>query len=151
MFQTDSIDEQIIAIMLEDGRNPVREVARRLGASAAAVRQRLKRMKEAKALSIAVVTDPSATGLDASAYLFVDCKPSHTVAAATSIANLEDINFVGIMAGGTAILAVCAVRDQSELISIVNDKIGVISGVQRVTVRVIAGVFKHNYTVVRIG
>ena len=81
MIKTYAIDDGIMAILREDGRLSNREVARRLDVSEGTVRQRLKKLQDAGAIRIGVVTDANRVGLAVSAWVRVAVSPEHTDSA----------------------------------------------------------------------
>ncbi len=66
-----------MAILREDGRLSNREVARRLDVSEGTVRQRLKKLQDAGAIRIGVVTDANRVGFAVSAWVRVSVAPEH--------------------------------------------------------------------------
>ena len=64
MYNFDKVDVKIVNILLEDGRMPASEIARRIGEiSERAVRYRIERMVEAGIIQVSAVAKPQAFGL----------------------------------------------------------------------------------------
>jgi len=58
----DAPAKQIISLLQRDGRTPYAEIAKKIGLSEAAVRQRVSKLTDAGIMQIVAVTDPSQLG-----------------------------------------------------------------------------------------
>ena len=143
-IKTDAVDDGIMAILREDGRLSNREVARRLEVSEGTVRQRLKKLQDAGAIRIGVVTDANRVGFAVSAWVRVSVAPQHTDHALKTFTGVDDVQYVAAMAGRYNVLVVVTATNQLELMRIVNTKIESCRGVSQVDVRIIAQTIKHN-------
>lgn len=143
-IKTDAIDEGIMAILREDGRLSNREVARRLDVSEGTVRQRLKKLQDAGAIRIGVVTDANRIGLTISAWVRVTVSPDQMREALTTFSSLDEVRYVAAVAGRYNLLLVLTTTSQLELMRLVNAKVENVRGVSRVDVRVIAQTVKHD-------
>ncbi len=121
-----------------------REVARRLEVSEGTVRQRLKKLQDAGAIRIGVVTDANRVGFAVSAWVRVSVTPEHADGALKTFASLDEVQYVAAMAGRHNVLVVLAATNQLELMRAVNAKIESCRGVSEVDVRIIAQTIKHN-------
>lgn len=144
MIKTDAVDDGIIAILRDDGRLSNREVARRLDVSEGTVRQRLKKLQDAGAIRIGVVTDANRIGFAVSAWVRVSVAPEHTDHALQAFSSLDEAPYVASVAGRYNVLVVLSATTQLELMRIVNAKIEGCRGVNRVDVRIIAQTVKHD-------
>ncbi len=144
MIKTDAVDEGIMAILREDGRLSNREVARRLDVSEGTVRQRLKKLQDAGAIRIGVVTDANRVGFAVSAWVRVSVSPEHTDHALTNFSSLEEVQYVAAVVGRYNVLVVLTASNQLELMRLVNAKIESSRGVSQVDVRIIAQTVKHD-------
>lgn len=142
--KTDAVDDGIMEILREDGRLSNREVARRLDVSEGTVRQRLKKLQDAGAIRIGVVTDANRVGFAVSAWVRVSVTPEHADHALQTFTNLDEVQYVAAMAGRYNVLVVLAAVNQLELMRVVNAKIESCRGVSEVDVRIIAQTIKHN-------
>ena len=144
MIKTDAIDDGIMAILREDGRLSNREVARRLDVSEGTVRQRLKKLQDAGAIRIGVVTDANRVGLAVSAWVRVAVSPEHTDSALRTFTGLDEALYVAAVAGRYNIMIVLGATNQLELMRAINTKIESSRGVTEVDVRIIAQTIKHD-------
>jgi Lrp/AsnC family transcriptional regulator for asnA, asnC and gidA len=140
----DSVDEGIMAILRGDGRLSNREVARRLDVSEGTVRQRLKKLQDAGAIRIGVVTDAIRVGFAVSAWVRVSVSPEHSEHALTTFAGLEEVQYVAAVVGRYNVLVVLTASNQFELMRLVNAKFESCRGVSQVDVRIIAQTVKHD-------
>jgi len=144
MVKTDAIDDGIMAILREDGRLSNREVARRLDVSEGTVRQRLKKLQDAGAIRIGVVTDANRVGLAVSAWVRVAVSPEHTDSALRTFCGLDEALYVAAIAGRFNIMVVLGAANQFELMRTINTKIESSRGVTEVDVRIIVQTIKHD-------
>ena len=71
----DSMDGQIIALLLDDGRAPYAAIGERVGLSASAVKRRVDRLVADGTISgFTVVLDPDVVGWTTEAYVEVHCR-----------------------------------------------------------------------------
>ena len=144
MIKTDAVDEAIMAVLRDDGRLSNREVARRLEVSEGTVRQRLKKLQDAGAIRIGVVTDANRVGFAVSAWVRVSVSPEHTNHALHTFTGLDEVPYVAALAGRHNVLVVLTAKNQLELMRLVNAKIESCRGVSQVDVRIIAQTIKHD-------
>jgi len=144
MVKTDAIDDGIMAILREDGRLSNREVARRLDVSEGTVRQRLKKLQDAGAIRIGVVTDANRTGVAVSAWVRVAVAPEHIDSALRTFTGLDEALYVAVIAGRFNVMIVIGAANQLELMRTINTKIESSRGVAEVDVRIIAQTIKHD-------
>ena len=73
--RVDSIDQQVISVLLRDGRATYAEIGGIVGLSAPAVKRRVDRLLESGAIKgFSAVVDPQALGWTTEAYVEVYCK-----------------------------------------------------------------------------
>ena len=146
----DALEEQIVALLREDGRLSNREVARRLNTSEGTVRQRLKKLQDSGALRIGAVIDPAHLDLNSAAYVRLRVAPHALAAVTTALAALEEVVFVASAVGAFNVILTVVTRDQAALTALLNAQIERITGVLMVDVRPVVGIYKQDYHVVRI-
>jgi len=83
----DTIDEQVLALLRDDGRASYATVGARVGLSASAVKRRVDRMLDAGVITgFAAIVDPAAVGWTTEAYVELWCAPSTTPAQVMAVA-----------------------------------------------------------------
>lgn len=89
----DSIDYQIITLLIEDGRIPYAQIANQIGVSTATVHQRVKRLKERGYIaSFSVDLNWTALGYPVDAFISIRDNGSHGLAELSE--RLQTIPFV---------------------------------------------------------
>ena len=87
VVRLDTIDEQVLALLRDDGRASYAAVGARVGLSASAVKRRVDRMLDAGVITgFAAVVDPEAVGWTTEAYVELWCAPSTTPAQVMAVA-----------------------------------------------------------------
>jgi len=125
----DDISKAIIELLQEDGRRPYSEIAKAVGLSEAAVRQRVQRLTEAEVMQIVAVTDPTQMGYGRQALVGIHVS-GDTREVADALAELPFVIYVVLTAGSFDIIAEVICEDDDELVELLNAKIRRIEGVR---------------------
>lgn len=149
-MKIDEIDAAILALLREDGRISHREVGRAVGISEGTVRQRLKKLVDAKAMRLGMVTDIHTTGLSVGVTVRIKALPERIRDIALALAALESTSFVGLTLGRFDILAVLVARSRVEAADIIDNQIASLDGVQAVDAQEPVSYPKHRYDLVHI-
>jgi len=140
----DDLDKAIIEQLQEDGRRAYTQVARSVGLSEAAVRQRVQRMIESGVMQIVAVTDPTAVGFARQAMIGVKVS-GDVMAAADALAALPDVEYVVVTAGAIDLLVEVVAEDDAGLLELLNTKIRRLPGVQVTETLIYLRVHKESY------
>lgn len=124
----DTIDELIIAELQQDGRRPYTQLAKRVGLSEAAIRQRVQRLLDTGVMQIVAVTDPLQLGLHRQAMILIKVEGDIREVAA-ELATFDEVDYLVLTAGSVDILAEVLVRDDDALLELLNDRIRKVPGV----------------------
>lgn len=125
----DEVAKAIIAQLQQDGRRSYAAIGKEVGLSEAAVRQRVQRLVEAGVMQVVAVTDPLQLGFARQAMVALRVQgPLEPVADA--LAELEDVDYVVITAGGFDLLAEVVAESDDHLLEVISDKIRTIPGVE---------------------
>jgi Lrp/AsnC family transcriptional regulator for asnA, asnC and gidA len=125
----DQTDESIIAMLQEDGRRSYGAIAKAVGLSEAATRQRVNRLRDRGLLRIVAVTDPVALGLRLVA--LVGIKVDGDVRqVAKSLASVDAIEYVVICSGAFDLVVEIVCEDEQALLDLINDHIRANPGVR---------------------
>ncbi len=149
-MQTDAVDESIMNLLREDGRLSNREVARRLDVSEGTVRQRLKKLEDANAIRMGVVVDPIKLGIGIGATVLLTVEPRCVEDVLDAFCKLPEAKYVATTTGPFNIFVSLAAVDIQALRALVNEQIEQCGGVQRVEVRPIVSIPKHDYHLIAI-
>jgi len=124
----DDINMQIIEHLQRDGRMSYAALAKTIGLSEAAVRQRVQRLLDGGMMEIVAVTDPLMLGFARQAMVGVrvvgDLRKT-----ADALAAIPEVDYVVICAGGYDLLVELVCTDDDHLLRLLNDDIRTVPGV----------------------
>jgi Lrp/AsnC family transcriptional regulator for asnA, asnC and gidA len=149
-LKLDEVDSAILALLRENGRMSNREVGRALEVSEGTVRQRLRKLVDAKVMRLGLVTDIHTTGLSVGVTVRIRADPGRTRAIAQALAALESTSFVALTLGRFDILTVLAARSRIEAAETIDNQIANIEGVLSIDVQEPVSYPKHRYDMVYI-
>jgi Lrp/AsnC family transcriptional regulator for asnA, asnC and gidA len=124
----DEINKRIIEHLQRDGRMSYATLAKTIGLSEAAVRQRVQRLLDGGLMQIVAVTDPLTLGFARQAMVGVKVT-GDLRAVADDIATIPEVDYVVICAGGYDLLVELVCTDDEHLLDLLNDKIRTVKGV----------------------
>lgn len=113
----DEVDVQILDILQENARTSNAEIARRVGKTASAVFERIKKLEKAGVVKgYAAVVDPAAVGRSVLAYVFVRLSP-HRMARTVGrqLVELVGVQEVVHMTGEECFMVKARCRDTGDL------------------------------------
>lgn len=145
MIELDQLDRDVVALLKRDGRMSNREVGRALGVSEGTVRNRLRRLFDAKVLQLAAVMGSAASGLEASAFVRMTVEPRKARAVAQAAALWEEVAFVGLTAGRYNVVVLVNVRDRDALVAVVHQRLALLDGVNALDTRELVRNVKHRF------
>lgn len=111
-----------------DGRRPYTQLAREVGLSEAAVRQRVQRLLESNTMQIVAVTDPLQLGLHRQAMVLIKVE-GDVRDVARQLAEFEEVDYLVLTAGSVDLLAEVVVPDDAALLELLNERIRSVPGV----------------------
>ena len=124
----DDVNKQIIEHLQRDGRMSYAGLAKIIGLSEAAVRQRVQRLLDGGMMQIVAVTDPLMLGFARQAMVGVKCVGDMRVIA-DQLAAIPEVDYVVICAGGYDLLVELVCTDDEHLLRLLNDAIRAVPGV----------------------
>jgi Lrp/AsnC family transcriptional regulator for asnA, asnC and gidA len=124
----DDVNKQIIEHLQRDGRMSYATLAKTIGLSEAAVRQRVQRLLDHGLMQIVAVTDPLTLGFARQAMVGVKVLGDMR-RIADEIAAIPEVDYVVICAGGYDMLVELVCTDDEHLLELLNDRIRAIDGV----------------------
>jgi Lrp/AsnC family transcriptional regulator for asnA, asnC and gidA len=126
----DEVSKAIINELQQDGRRPYAAIARVVGLSEAAVRQRVQRLLDNGIMQIVAVTNPLEVGFPRQAMIGVTVEgPPEPVADA--LADMAEIDYVVTTAGGFDVLAEVVCESDEHLLEVLSNRIRATPGVLR--------------------
>jgi Lrp/AsnC family transcriptional regulator, regulator for asnA, asnC and gidA len=139
----DDVGKAIVEQLQEDGRRPYATIARAVGLSEAAVRQRVSRLQEAGVIQIVAVTDPLQLGFRRQAMVGIQADGDLS-AVADALAELPEVDYVVIIAGRFDLLAEAVCEDE-HLLRLVGTRIRALPGIRSADTFVYLKLRKQHY------
>jgi Lrp/AsnC family transcriptional regulator for asnA, asnC and gidA len=141
----DDVSKAIIEQLQEDGRRSYSSIAKAVGLSEAAVRQRVQKLTEAGVMQIVAVTDPLELGFARQAMIGIRVTgPLEEVA--DQLAEIAEVDYVVITAGTYDILAEVVCESDEQLLELLSRKIRKLSGVVSTETFVYLKLRKQSYS-----
>ena len=124
----DDTNKQIIEHLQRDGRMSYATLAKTIGLSEAAVRQRVQRLLDGGLMQIVAVTDPLTLGFARQAMVGIKVSGDLRVVA-DALAEIPEVDYVVICAGGYDLLCELVCTDDAHLLELLNDQVRAVPGV----------------------
>jgi Lrp/AsnC family transcriptional regulator for asnA, asnC and gidA len=141
----DSIAKRIIEELQADGRRSYAAIAKIVGLSEAAVRQRIQRLLEAGVMQIVAVTNPLTLGFQRQAMIGVRAD-GDLREVADRLAALDAVDYVVVTAGSFDILVELVAEDDEHLLRVLNEQIREVPGVRDTETFVYLRLTKQTYS-----
>jgi Lrp/AsnC family transcriptional regulator, regulator for asnA, asnC and gidA len=140
----DDLGKAIVEQLQQDGRRSYATIARAVGLSEAAVRQRVARLQETGVIQVVAVTDPLQLGFRRQAMVGVRAD-GDIVAVADALAEMPEIDYVVITAGSFDVLVEAVCEDDDHLLELVGRRIRAVPGVRSTETFVYMKLRKQHY------
>jgi Lrp/AsnC family transcriptional regulator, regulator for asnA, asnC and gidA len=145
MYDFDKNDVQIVNMLLEDGRMPSSEIARRIGLSERVVRYRIDHMVENGVIQVSAVVKPEAFGLSIKADVWLEVDSDQILIVARKLAKFDSVTYVACGIGENDISIQVVAADTQEVYHFVTDIVRKIPGVRKTTTSIVPVVVKDVY------
>ncbi|MEO6790002.1 MAG: Lrp/AsnC family transcriptional regulator [Ornithinibacter sp.] len=140
----DDVAKQIIELLQEDGRQSYAAIAKTVGLSEAAVRQRVQRMLEAGVMQIVAVTDPLQVGFRRQAMIGIRVE-GDLLDVGAALTAMPEVDYVVTTAGSFDILAEVVCEDDDHLLELITTRIRTLRGVTTTETFVYLKLNKQHY------
>jgi Lrp/AsnC family transcriptional regulator for asnA, asnC and gidA len=124
----DEVNKRIIELLQRDGRMSYASMAKIVGLSEAAVRQRVQRLLDTGVMQIVAVTDPLTLGFARQVMVGLKVE-GDTRPVAKALSEIPEIDYVVMCAGTYDLLVEMVCTDDDHLLTLLNDRIRAIPGV----------------------
>ena len=146
MYKLDDTDRAIVNLLMEDGRMPCSQIARRIGrVSERAVRYRIDQLVAHGVVRISAIPNPQSLGFSVIADVVIEVEPGHILDVARKLAEYERISYVACSTGDRDISIQVVARDNAELYQFVAEVLGNVPGVRKTTTMVVPFILKDVY------
>ncbi|MCA0987458.1 Lrp/AsnC family transcriptional regulator [Guptibacillus algicola] len=141
--KVDTIDKQIIELLVKDGRMSYADIGKELDLSRVSVRSRVNQLMECGVIEkFSCVVNSEKMGKGVSAFFEVDCEPRALVDVAENLANNPYVASCYQMTGPSTLHMHVLVEDFIELESFVNNELYALEGITRVESHILLRRFK---------
>ena len=146
MYEIDKTDVKIVNLLLEDGRLPASEIARRMGdISERAVRYRIDRMIEEGVIYVSAIVSPQAFGFDTRADVWLEVESDKILDVANKMAEFENVSYVACAIGETDVSIQVVAKDTGEVYRFVTEVVRKVPGVRKTVTSIVPIVLKDVY------
>lgn len=139
----DDVSKRIIEQLQADGRRPYAAIAKAVGLSEAAVRQRVAKLLDGGVIQVVAVTDPLQVGFARQAMVGVRCR-GDLEAVAAALAAFEEVDYVVISAGSFDVLVEAVCTGDDHLLDLLG-RIRAVPGVEATETFVYLRLAKQRY------
>jgi Lrp/AsnC family transcriptional regulator for asnA, asnC and gidA len=127
----DEIDQQIVALLQQDGRIANVEIARELGLAEGTIRKRLDRLLTSGAIRIMAVADPAKLGYPTCIFIGLQIDLAQAEATAERLVSIPEVRSVSLVTGAYDMIVEVILPSDQQLLSFLLDKVAAIPGVKR--------------------
>ncbi len=126
----DDLDFSILMLLQEDGRMSFTVMAEKLSVSISNIRMRVGKLIEDKTIQIVGRVNPDKVGFHAYAHIKISVRPANLIKHVTDLLlHIPEVSFLATTSGDFDIEVDLMCRDNSHLVSVVNERIAAIEGV----------------------
>src|ERR1700678_2508842 len=111
----DDVSKQLVEELQQDGRRSYADLAKSVGLSEAAVRQRVRRLLDEGVMQIVAVTDPATVGFSRQAMVGIKAQ-GDLRGIAKKLSSLPELEYVVLCAGSFDILVELVCEDDERLL-----------------------------------
>jgi len=140
----DDVGMRLIEELQQDGRRSYAALAKTVGLSEAAVRQRVQRMVDSGLMQVVAVTDPLQVGFHRQAMIGLRVE-GDLVRVADELAKIDEVDYVVITAGSFDILLELVCEDDDHLLRVLSERVRVLPGVRDTETFVYLKLAKQTY------
>lgn len=147
MSENDVTDRKIVDLLMENGRMPSAEIARRVGGgiSERVIRYRINRLVDEGVIKIRPIVNPQAYGLTTRADVVLEVDSDAIMNVANMAMEYDCVSYVACSIGEMDVSIQVVARDTAEIYQFVTEVIGKMPGVRRTTTSIVPIVLKDVY------
>jgi Lrp/AsnC family transcriptional regulator for asnA, asnC and gidA len=141
----DDVAKRIIEELQQDGRRSYAALAKSVGLSEAAVRQRVQRLIDTGVMQVVAVTDPLQVGFTRQAMVGLRVA-GDPIEVADRLAEIDEVDYVVLTAGSFDILLEVVCEDDDHLLRLLSERIRSLPGVRDTETFVYLKLAKQSYS-----
>ncbi|NHA67013.1 Lrp/AsnC family transcriptional regulator [Phycicoccus flavus] len=143
-LRLDDVAKRIIELLQEDGRQSYAAIAKEVGLSEAAVRQRVQRLLDSEVMQIVAVTDPLQVGFHRQAMIGIKAA-GDLVDLGRALSDMPEVDYVVTTAGSFDLLVEVVCEDDQHLLELLSQRIRPLPGVTTTETFVYLKLNKQHY------
>ena len=142
-MSVDATDKKILQLLSSNGRMSYVDIAKELGLSRVAIRERINQLIEDNVIEqFSVIINSDKVGKKVSAFFEVDCEPTALVSVAETLAENPKVASCYQMTGPSTLHMHVLVEDFETLENFINEELYALSGITRVESHILLRRFK---------
>jgi Lrp/AsnC family transcriptional regulator for asnA, asnC and gidA len=141
----DDVAKRIVEELQRDGRRSYAALAKTVGLSEAAVRQRVQRLIDSGVMQVVAVTDPLQVGFSRQAMIGLRVE-GDLIAVADQLAEIDEVDYVVVTAGSFDILVEVVCEDDDHLLRLLSERIRGLPAVRDTETFVYLKLAKQSYS-----
>ena len=145
MSNTDSIDDQLITLLVRDARKSSNVLAKQLKVSSATIRRRIKKLISSETLNIIGVVDPVKIGFPLTAVINLDVSHDKLESTLELLIEQPEIRWASTTTGRFDILAIGWFRSVTHLHEFIANKLIQIQGLKDSETSICLDIKKDGY------
>jgi Lrp/AsnC family transcriptional regulator, regulator for asnA, asnC and gidA len=146
MSKTDKTDIKIVELLMQAGRMPAAEIARKMGGiTERVVRYRIERMVQEGLITISAIVHPMKIGYSVAADILLEVETGLIQEVAQRLTEFDCISYVACSIGEMDVSVQVLAKDTAEIYRVVTEVIGKIPGVRKTTTSIVPVVLKDVY------
>jgi Lrp/AsnC family transcriptional regulator for asnA, asnC and gidA len=150
-IELNSLDQRILERLSSDARVSNRELARELGVTEGTIRVRLKRLTDENAIQVVAITNYDHMIDPVVAYLWIELDANYpTRPVIDALVAEPQITYVTSLLGRADLMAITWVRDSSQLVEYLHNRIDTIPGIARIHYELTHKLIKHDFRTTNI-
>ncbi|MBF9152285.1 Lrp/AsnC family transcriptional regulator [Novosphingobium jiangmenense] len=150
-IELNSLDQRILERLSSDARVSNRELARELGVTEGTIRVRLKRLTDENAIQVVAITNYDHMIDPVVAYLWIELDANYPARPVIDALVAEpQITYVTSLLGRADLMAITWVRDSSQLVEYLHNRIDTIPGIARIHYELTHKLIKHDFRTTNI-
>jgi Lrp/AsnC family transcriptional regulator for asnA, asnC and gidA len=146
MYKIDKIDIDMVNLLMEDGRMPCADIARRIGnITERSVRYRLERLLDEGIVRIGAIANPIKLGYSVIADVFIEVEPTLIMEVAQRLTCYDCVRYVACSTGDRDVSVQVIARTNAEVYAFVTEIIARLPGVRKTNSSIVPVTLKDVY------
>lgn len=141
----DSLDQKLISILKDNGRQSSEKVAKRLKVSPTTVRRRMKKLMKSGAVIITPMIDPAKIGIFVQTVIGIDVELGSIESITNTLVKMSEVKWVSTSTGRFDLIVGAVFHSTSELSEFMQKKLAAIKGLKDTEVFVCLEMKKGRY------